>query len=205
MLPPVSAAACRECGLPLPSPPSRQGCPKCARLSLDLSPAGTVHPALRVVEDTPSRFVLELDRSTESDPAWFLPLMALPFLFWLPLALVHDGIRAALMPFVLVCAFGVFAVVLVTHRRAHRTTLELSEGSLASTSIGIFTRSASIPIADMRDLVSHWYSATRAGKGAQLAATRADGWPVILWFNVKDPAVVACAERMLRERLRLPT
>src|SRR5580698_7235421 len=108
-----------------------RGCSKCARLSLDLSPAGVVHPALRVVEHTPSRFVLELDRSAESDPAWFLPLMGLPFLFWLPFALFREGILAAVMPFVLACGAGLLAIVQRTHRAAHRTTLELSGGLLA--------------------------------------------------------------------------
>ncbi len=154
------------------------------------------------MEDTPSRFALELDRSAESDPVWFLPLMGVPFLVWLPVALVRQGVWAAVMPFLLVCGCGLFAIVLLAHRKAHRTTLELSGGHLAGTSLGVLTRSARVSVAEMRDLASHWYNVKKAGKGAQLAAVRTDGWPVILWFNVKDPAVVTCAERLLRERLR---
>ena len=69
----------------------------------------------------------------------------------------------------------------------------------------IFTRTTSTSIADIRDLVSHGYMQTKAGKGAQLAALRADGWPVVPWFDVEDAAIVACAERMLRARLWMAT
>jgi hypothetical protein len=200
----MSAATCRGCGLPAPSPPARRGCSKCARLSLDLCPTGTLHPALRVTSDTPSRLVIELDGKAESDPSWFFPLMGLPLLFWLPFALLREGPAAALPPLVLVCACVAFAVTLYAHRKRHKTTLELSGGVLKSTSLSIFTRTASIPLSEVQDLASHWYMATKAGKGAQLAATRAGGWPVVLWFNVKEAAIVACAERMLRERLRMP-
>ena len=173
-------------------------------MSLDLWPAGSIHPALRVVEDTPSRFVVELERNAESDPSWFLPLIGLPFLFWLPVALVREGWQVALAPFFLVCVCGAFGAALFVHRKTHRTMLEVADGRLESKSLSIFTRTTSIALADIRDLVSSWYVATKAGKGGQLTAMRTDDWPVVLWFNVKDAAIVVCAERMLRERLRLP-
>jgi hypothetical protein len=195
----MASSICRGCGVAGPSPPSRSGCAKCARLSLDLWPGGSIHPALRVVEDTPARFVVELDRKAESDPSWFLPLIGLPFLF--PFAFVREGWQVALAPFMLVCVFGIFGIALFAHRKSHRTTLEIADGRLESKSLSIFTRTTSIALADVRDLVSSWYVATKAGKGAQLAAMRRDDWPVVLWFNVKDGAIVACAERMLRERL----
>jgi hypothetical protein len=116
---------------------------------------------------------------------------------------VREGWRVAVLPFLLVAACAIFAVVLFGHRKTHRTALELADGHLRSTSLSIFTRRESIAIAGLRDLVSHWYMATKAGKGAQLSALRDDGWPVVLWWNVKDGVVVACAERLLRERLRL--
>jgi hypothetical protein len=168
---------------------------------MDLSPRGTIPSTLRVVEDTPSRFVLELDKNAETDPSWFFPLIGLPALAWIPIAWARDGIWAALLPLPFALACLLFGTALFVHRKSHRTTLVLGDGRLTATSLGIFTRTASVALSEIRDLVSAWYVVTKAGKGGQLAVRKESGWPVVLWFNVKDPVAVVCAERLLRERL----